>query len=87
MILEIRRENIKISLQGKIVRVPGEMFFPFDDKMGFAIDLKNLKHWDFPNANLELLTPIRKLGRRMSQLRQILAFDLTGIKIVKGSPQ
>lgn len=54
MILEINRGNIKVALQGKVVHVPGEMFFPPDDKMGFAIDLKNLKHWDFPNQNLEL---------------------------------
>ena len=54
MILEINRGNIKISLRGKTVHVPGEMFFPSDNKMGFAIDLKSLKHWDFPDQDLEL---------------------------------
>ena len=54
MILEVNRGNIKVSLYGKTVHVPGEMFFPPNDKMGFAIDLKNLKHWDFPHQDLEL---------------------------------
>ena len=54
MILEIDRGNIKVALQGKIVHVPGEMFFPDNNKMGFAVDLRNLKHWDFPHHELEL---------------------------------
>lgn len=54
MILEVNRGSIKVSIYGKTVHVAGEMFFPPNDKMGFAIDLKNLKHWDFPDQDLEL---------------------------------
>lgn len=54
MILEVNRGNIKVAMQGQTMHVPGEMFFAPDEKAGFAIDLANSKHWDFPNKNLEL---------------------------------
>lgn len=36
------------------MHVPGEIFFAQGDKIGFAVDLKNIKNLDFPNQNLEL---------------------------------
>ena len=54
MILEVDRGGIKVALYGKTVRVPGELFFASDGKMGFFVDLKNVKHWDFPHQDLDL---------------------------------
>lgn len=54
MILTISRGSIKISLDGKNVTVPGEMFFPSNEKIGFAISLENLKHWDYPHQDIQL---------------------------------
>lgn len=54
MILKVDRGKITVTLEEKTVHIPGEMFFPPDNKIGFAIDLKNLKHWDFPDQDLEL---------------------------------
>lgn len=54
MILAVNRGSIKVALQGKIVHVPGEMFLPASNKMEFAVDLRNRKHWDFPDHELEL---------------------------------
>lgn len=54
MILEVSRGSIKVALAGKTVTVPGEMFFPPGEKIGFAISLNQLKHWDYPNQDVKL---------------------------------
>ena len=56
MILEVSRSHIKVEMAGRIVTVPGEMFFPPNDKMGFAVFKKEIKCWDSPNET-EHLTP------------------------------
>lgn len=55
MILEISRGHIKVEIRGRVVTVPGEMFFPPNEKMGFAIFEKQINTWDSPN-DLEQLT-------------------------------
>jgi hypothetical protein len=67
MILEVNRGSIKVSINGKTAQAPGEIFFPPDGKMGFAIDLKNLKHWDFPNHNLDLTK--KEIGEIIDKIR------------------
>jgi hypothetical protein len=71
MILKADRGGIKVTLHGKIVRVPGELFFPPDGKMGFFVDLKNLKHWDFPHQDLDLThDEVNKLCRLYKAISQ-----------------
>jgi hypothetical protein len=64
MIKEVTRSHIKVELDGMTITVPGEMFFPENDKLGFAVFSDAVKHWDAPNASVAV-TP--------SQLEQILA--------------
>lgn len=54
MILEVSRGHIKVEIRGRVVTVPGEMFFPPNEKMGFAIFEKQIKNWDFPNDSEQL---------------------------------
>lgn len=54
MILEVSRGHIKVELLGKRLTVPGEMFFPPDEKMGFVVFEKGIKSWDEPNAGVAL---------------------------------
>ena len=56
MILDVSKGHIKVKIGERIVTVPGEMFFPPNDKMGFAIFEKDIKFWDFPYDE-EALTP------------------------------
>ncbi|WP_093479075.1 Imm74 family immunity protein [Halopseudomonas yangmingensis] len=46
MILEVSRGYIKVSLRGRLIKVPGEMFFPENGKIGFAISKREIKFWD-----------------------------------------
>ena len=55
MILEVSRGHIKVEIRGRILTVPGEMFFPPNDKMGFAIFKNEIKSWDSPDDR-DLLT-------------------------------
>lgn len=48
MILEVSRSFIKVKLDERIATVKGEMFFSGNDKLGFAVFLAELKHWDAP---------------------------------------
>lgn len=54
MILEVSRGHIKVGLRGRVVTVPGEMFFPADDKLGFAVFEKEIKAWDSPYESVLL---------------------------------
>ena len=54
MILEVSRGYIKVGIASRIVTVPGEMFFPPNDKMGFAIFKNEIKCWDPPNETDQL---------------------------------
>ena len=54
MILEVSRGHIKVEIRGRVVTVPGEMFFPQDNKLGFAIFEKDIKFWDSPNDSEKL---------------------------------
>jgi len=54
MILGVNRGSIKVSLDGKEVIVPGEMFFPANGKIGFVLSLNDLKHWAYPHQDVEL---------------------------------
>lgn len=56
MILDVSRGHIKVEIRGRVVTVPGEMFFPPNDKMGFAIFEKQIKAWDAPNESEQLTT-------------------------------
>lgn len=58
MILDIDRGHLRVRLGDRTVRVPGEMFFPGNDKMGFAVysDLLLQQHWEAPHAD-QALTP------------------------------
>lgn len=54
MILEISRGHIKVEIRGRVVNVPGEMFFPPNDKMGFAIFKNEIKTWESPSDSEQL---------------------------------
>jgi len=34
--------------------MPGEMFFPENDKLGFSLSIKDIKDWDEPYDNVKL---------------------------------
>lgn len=55
MILEVSRGHIKVELGGRVATVPGEMFFPPDDKLGFAVFKDQISAWDAPHE-LDQLT-------------------------------
>lgn len=55
MILEVSKGHIKVEIRGRVVTVPGEMFFPPNDKMGFAVFEKEVRAWDPPH-DLEILS-------------------------------
>jgi len=54
MILDVSRNHIKVELEGKTISVPGEMFFPPDDKLGFAVYSNEVKFWDSPHEAIAL---------------------------------
>lgn len=54
MILDVSKGHIKVEFDGRRVTVPGEMFFPPNNKMGFAIFKNDIKYWDKPNENMKL---------------------------------
>ncbi len=43
-----------MEMRGRVVTVPGEMFFPPNEKMGFAIFEKQIRNWDSPNGSEQL---------------------------------
>lgn len=49
MILEVSRGHIKVELGGRFATVPGEMFFPPDDKLGFVVFKNEIIAWDSPH--------------------------------------
>lgn len=49
MIKEVTRSHIKMEVDGRSATIPGEMFFPPDGKMGFAIFMNEIKYWDHPH--------------------------------------
>lgn len=49
MILSVSRGYMKVNLDNRIVTIPGEMFFPVGDKMGFVVFRDEIKAWDSPN--------------------------------------
>lgn len=68
MIKEVSRGHIKVEIGGKIVTVPGEMFFPPGNKMGFAINSREIKSWDYPYDS-EKLSP-REIQEVIEDIRQ-----------------
>jgi hypothetical protein len=54
MILEVSRGHIKVEIFGKTITVPGEMFFPPNEKMGFAIFVDKISCWDKPDDSIKL---------------------------------
>lgn len=71
MILEISRGHIKVEIRGRVVTVPGEMFFPPNEKMGFAIFEKQINSWDFPNDSEQLTR--EDIGEVIEDIRQEFA--------------
>jgi len=51
MIVEVSRGYIRVEIKGRKITVPGEMFFPPNDKMGFAIFKNEIQAWDSPNEH------------------------------------
>ena len=53
MILDIDRGHLRVRLGERTVRIPGEMFFPGKDKMGFVVysDLLPEQRWEAPHAD------------------------------------
>lgn len=51
MIMEVSRGCIRVEIKGRKITVPGEMFFPPNDKMGFEIFKKEIQAWDAPNEH------------------------------------
>lgn len=54
MVLDIARGHIKVGVRGRVVTVPGEMFFPPNEKVGFAIFERQIKNWDSPSDSEQL---------------------------------
>lgn len=67
MIMSVSRGSMKISLDGRTVTVPGEMFFPLNGKIGFAVSLSNLKHWDYPHQDVHLTS--EDISRIIDEIR------------------
>jgi Immunity protein 74 len=51
MVIDVTRSHIKVGLFGKTVTLLGEMFFPENGKLGFAIFRSQAKFWDAPNGD------------------------------------
>ena len=54
MILDVSKSHIKVQQDDKVVTMPGEMFFPENDKLGFAISIKDIKNWNEPHDEVKL---------------------------------
>lgn len=54
MIVEVTRSHIKVRHEGRTIALPGEMFFPPNDKMGFALSVPNTLYWDAPHEHQAL---------------------------------
>jgi len=54
MILGLTQNHIKVRIDGKTVTVMGEMFHPDQEKMGFAVDVGAIRHWDPPHAGISI---------------------------------
>lgn len=61
MILEVTRGHIKLMLDKRTITVPGEMFFPSNNKMGFALAMSDKLCWDAPHQH-QLLTNAESLA-------------------------
>jgi len=55
MVIDVNRSHIKVELFGKTATLPGEMFFPEGDKLGFALFRVQARYWDAP-ADKEPIT-------------------------------
>jgi Immunity protein 74 len=51
MVIDVTRTHIKVGLFDKTATLAGEMFFPTDGKIGFALFKNQAKFWDAPNGN------------------------------------
>jgi hypothetical protein len=49
MIIDVTRSHIKVGLFDKTATLAGEMFFPSDGILGFALFKSQAKFWDPPN--------------------------------------
>lgn len=49
MVIDVTRSHIKVGLFGKTATLEGEMFFPENGKLGFALFKSEVKHWDSPD--------------------------------------
>lgn len=54
MILDVSKGHIKVEIRGKVITVPGEMFFPANEKIGFAVFENQIQKWDYPNESIGL---------------------------------
>ena len=49
MVIDVTRSHIKVGLFGKTATLAGEMFFPENGKLGFALFKSQANFWDAPN--------------------------------------
>jgi len=68
MILDVSSSCIKVEQNGKVVSLPGEMFFPPNDKLGFVISFDEIQNWDKPYDNIKL-TP-EEIENVINDIRQ-----------------
>lgn len=54
MILDVTRSFIRVEMNGRTVSLPGEMFFPPNDKIGFALSLEGDQFWDPPYQHIKV---------------------------------
>lgn len=54
MIKEVSKGHICVELSGKTATLPGEMFFPPNGKLGFALSVGGIKYWDSPYQDEEI---------------------------------
>jgi hypothetical protein len=61
MILEVSRGHIKVRIGERIATVSGEMFFPDNDKLGFAVYSRTIKYWDSPDQDVPITSAEKQL--------------------------
>lgn len=76
MISEVTRSHMKVEVNGRSLTIPGEMFFPPDGKVGFAIYTHEIKYWDHPHglkiSSLELDAVISGILRDFERAGNVL---------------
>jgi Immunity protein 74 len=61
VIIEVTRGHITVEISGRRVTVPGEMFFPDNDRMGFVVYSDRIRNWDAPDDVIAMTDEERRM--------------------------